>query len=150
LKFNYFDVGNKIKEVCGLDREVLKGIHPVLHWLQAEFVDCTEEGKLTLAYPVLECQRNGLFAMQGGIITTCIDNNYGLFMQELHYGNDIVSINITTHFHNEVTKDKSKIWVISRVVKRGKRVMHLAAEVFDENKDLIASSSGNFMIIDRA
>ena len=148
LRYNYLEVGKKIREE--IENEELRKQHPSLDDLKTEFVECTEEGRLTLAYPVFDHQRNGIHVMQGGYITACIDNNFGIFMYTLNKGGLSTSVDLTINFHNAVTKDIDKIWVTSRVVKMGRRIAHLAAEVFDEKKRLIASCISNVIFLELA
>jgi uncharacterized protein (TIGR00369 family) len=142
------DIGKEIKRITeGGYYDQLKKEHPNYAVLEPEFVDYQEDGRLTLAYPVRESQRNGHGVMQGGLITTACDNNFGIFTYLLVDGATSATIDINTHFHQAVTREDQKVWVTSRIVKRGRRVIHLAAEMYNAKQQLIATCYSNVIML---
>ena len=71
-----------LKREIAIPHEELKFKHPTVDDIGTEFVDYTENGELTLAYPLKPEQRNGYQLLQGGYISVFFDNNFGLFGYE--------------------------------------------------------------------
>lgn len=57
-----------LKREIAIPHEELKFKHPTVDDIGTEFVDYTENGELTLAYPLKPEQRNGYQLLQGGYI----------------------------------------------------------------------------------
>jgi uncharacterized protein (TIGR00369 family) len=128
-----------------LEADDLKVKHPTVASFGTRFVDYTEYGALTLEYPIRDWQCNGWHLLNGGVISTFIDNNYGLFVFVAIEGRSASTINMQVSFHKSAIFDDGYVRVTSRVVAAGKRIISMAAEAFNPKGELIASSSTNFI-----
>lgn len=134
-----------LKKEIEMPHEKLMFAHPTIDDLQTEFVDYSADGELTLAYPLKPSQRNGYQLLQGGYISTFFDNNYGIFAYMATGAKPMPTVNFTINFHKAVLEDTDKIWVTTRVISAGKRILSMAGEAKNANGDLIATCQTNML-----
>lgn len=66
-KMTNAELREALKREIAIPHEELKFKHPTVDDIGTEFVDYTENGELTLAYPLKPEQRNGYQLLQGGL-----------------------------------------------------------------------------------
>ncbi len=144
------DIGAELKRIFEMPYEQLRVEHPIVSNLKPEFVEYTPEGRLSLKYPVRPDHRNGYGALQGGILTSFIDNNFGMHMHVVTEASSMPTVNITVNLHKGISLEEDKVIVTSWVVSAGKRVVSLAAEAKTENGKILATAQSNMLNADGA
>ncbi len=126
------------------DGELYK-THPTVLRNGTRFIDYTEDGILTMEYPILPEQCNGMHILQGGNLLSFIDDNFGLFVFLSLEGKPAVTVNMDINFHKSVTVEDGYVRVVSRVVSAGKKMFSLRAEAFAPDGKLIATCTSNVL-----
>ena len=137
------EIRNELKRL--LESHDLNVTHPTIAYYGTTFVEYTKDGLLTLEYPIRDWQCNGWKLLQGGILSTFIDNNYGLFVFVAIEGKAASTIDMNVTFHKAAMLDDGYVRVTSRVVTAGKRIVSLAASAYNPKGQLLASSASNFI-----
>jgi len=119
---------------------------PIFLEMQGEFIDFKEEGVLVVRFPNQERYRNPLGYMQGGIITTAMDNTIGPLSYMLAPAS--VSTQINTTYIRPITPQDAYIQVEARLVERTKRLLILSAEATNPAGKRVATCTATQMIID--
>lgn len=128
-----------------LDSSDLTETHPTIARFGARFIEYDKDGSLTLEYPIRDWQCNGWRLLNGGVISTFIDNNYGLFLFVAIKGKVASTIDIQVTFHKAAVFEDGYVRVTSKLVTAGKRVISMAAKVYNPRGDLLASSTTNLI-----
>jgi len=113
--------------------------------LQPEFIELTEEGLLTLKFPVSGWQRNQLGNLQGGMIGCMIDLTFGAFGYVLFGCNPTASINMTINYIRPV--GPSENYLITKTVFKGqgRRILYGESEAYNREGKLSATASTNII-----
>ena len=139
------EVREALEKELSMPYEDLVRLHPTAADFGTEFIDYSPQGELTLAYPLKPAQRNGYKLLQGGYIAAFFDNNYGIFSYISTKGSPMPTVNLTVNFHKAVLEDTSKIFVSTRVVSAGRKILSMAGEARNERGDLIATCQANIL-----
>ncbi|MDR3237921.1 MAG: PaaI family thioesterase [Spirochaetia bacterium] len=131
--------------IRALSSDDLVVTHPTLKEHGARFVDYTKDGHFTLEFPIRKEQCNGWGLLQGGNISSFMDDNYGLFAFIALSGAGASTIDMSVTFHKAVTIKDGYVRVTSRVVSAGKRIICLVAEARNPEGQLTASSLTNLI-----
>ncbi|MCH6267965.1 PaaI family thioesterase [Neobacillus citreus] len=107
-----------------------------------------QNGEAVIEMPVEDHLKQKQGVLHGGIIATILDMGMALAATTVLSEEEYTT---TLDFHTcylrpmfgKVLRGKGKI------VKKGKRVMVVTAEAYDEHGELIATSTGNFMNLER-
>ena len=134
-----------LKRELAIPNEELKFKHATVDDIGTEFVDYTENGELTLAYPLKPEQRNGYQLLQGGYISVFFDNNFGLFGYVSTGAQPLPTVNMTLNFHKAVLEDTDKLWITTRVTSAGKRILSMSGEARNAAGHLIATCQTNML-----
>ena len=137
-----------IKEVS-MPSEKLRVTHPTVWNYGPEFVDYTEDGRFTLSFPIRQEQRNGYHLLQGGVISSFIDDVFGLFVYIASGGNPLSTINMNVNYHKGVTEEIDRVLITSSVIRAGRKVVSLEAEVRDPAGNLVATCQSNLLNINK-
>lgn len=119
--------------------------HPTIADMNTEFVDYTEDGVFTLKYKLKDTQRNGYHLLQGGYISAFFDNNYGLFVYVAGDGKPFSTINMTMNFHKAVLADTDELFVSTKIISTGRRIVCMEGEACDPSGRLIATCQTNLI-----
>jgi len=103
--------------------------------------------KLTCSFPVLSEQLNPAGQMQGGFIAAAFDNTFGPLSQ-LTAGLGATTIDMRVDYHRPV-KEGDVLLITARVVKKGRNILQMAAEGYDSQGRLVASSASNWLVRNR-
>ena len=134
-----------LKKEIELPHEQLMKLHPTIESFETEFIEYSPDGELTLAYPIKPSWRNGYRLLQGGYIAAFFDNNFGIFSYVSTQGSPMPTINLTINFHKAVLEDTDKIFVTTRIISAGRKILSLAGEARNEKNDLIATCQTNIL-----
>jgi len=104
-----------------------------------------EAGKnISVAFPVREFQTNPVGTLQGGILSSFIDDAFGMLcFASLH--KPCVSIDINVNFIRPV---KPGLFVVIRAdfKAKGRKLLQVSAEVVSGNEKLVATATSNLMV----
>ena len=128
------ELHDALKAELSIPYEELIIKHPTVADLGTEFVDYTEDGVFTLKYP-----------LKGGYISSFFDNNYGLFVYVAADASPFSTVNMTINFHKAVLNETKELFISTRVISAGKRIVCLEGEARDISGRLIATSQTNMI-----
>jgi uncharacterized protein (TIGR00369 family) len=103
-----------------------------------------QSGKnIVIAYPVREFQTNPVGTLQGGILSSFFDDAFGcLCFASLR--KPCVSIDMTVNFIRSV-KPGAFVIVRAEFKAKGRKLLHLLAEAYNEKEKLVATATSNLM-----
>lgn len=112
----------------------------------AYFVDCNyEEQSMIIGFPTFKWQLNERGGIHGGALAGMFDTGLGVAANFVAGVNEAATTDMSISFLRTLdlgTDVEMKVWV----VKAGKRMIRLRAELCDPNtKKLIATASGSWM-----
>lgn len=139
------ELHDALKAEASIPYEELIIKHPTIADMNTEFVDYTEDGVFTLKYKLKDTQRNGYHLLQGGYISAFFDNNYGLFVYVAGEGHPFSTINMTMNFHKAVLAETEELFVSTKVISAGKRIVCMEGEAYDPEGRLIATCQTNLI-----
>ena len=109
------------------------------------------EAKYKVGLPVRKDHLNGNGLLHGGVVSTLLDACMARVfflglpkeeMDNLKYG---VTVEMKTSFLRST--NQGYIYALGSVIKRGKTICNTEGELFDEQGNLLAKSSGTMMIV---
>ena len=137
-----------IKELT-MPSDKLKIAHPTIWNYGPQFVDYDENGRLTLSFPIKHEQRNGYHLLQGGVLSSFIDDVFGLFVFVVSNHNPLSTVNMNVNYHKGVTPEIDHVLITSSVIRAGRRIVTLEAEVRDPEGDLVATCQSNLFNVNK-
>lgn len=118
-------------------KEVLRGI-PFVNLLKMELADI-EVGEATLELSVRDELRQPQGLLHGGAISSLIDTATAFAAATvLVDGEKAFTANLTVHFLRSVRN--GKVICKARVIKQGKRLITVLADVFDDSDEIVATA----------
>jgi uncharacterized protein (TIGR00369 family) len=110
---------------------------------QGKILSFVSGKSISIAFPVSECQTNPIGTLQGGILSSFFDETLGcLCFASLH--KVCVTIDMTVNFIRPMCP--GEIVVIRAEFKaRGRKLLHLLAEAYNEKEKLVATATSNLM-----
>jgi len=116
---------------------------PFAEWLGIE-VESVEPGFAVLSMKMREdLKRNGGIA-HGGAVATLIDSAMAFAIMPMLGENErSITVDLTIHYLRPVSKGSAR--AIARVVRAGKRVITVSAELFDSNEKLAATAISTYL-----
>jgi uncharacterized protein (TIGR00369 family) len=116
---------------------------PFLRHLGVE-VESVGPGTATLLLPVREEIMRNDGIVHGGAIASVIDSAFAFAIIPLLADNErTVTIDLTIHYLRPLSSGVSK--TVARVVRAGRRVVTVSAELFDENGKLAATALSTYL-----
>jgi uncharacterized protein (TIGR00369 family) len=118
---------------------------PFLKLLGIE-VDSVAPGTATLSIPVRgELMRNDGI-VHGGVMASLIDSAFAFaIIPILSDGERTVTVDLTIHYLRPLSNGVAK--ATARIVRAGRRVITVSAELFDENEKLAATALSTYLRI---
>jgi len=109
---------------------------PFAHWLAGELISAKKES-VVFKFEVRREMTNPMGMLHGGVISAMIDDCMGVnfFILDVEYF--YPSINLNVAFLRSA-KEGENVIVKTLVIKQGKTIINLKAEVFDDNQKLLA------------
>jgi acyl-coenzyme A thioesterase 13 len=114
---------------------------PFGRWLNGEVV-AASEGSVSFAFTVREEMTNPAGMLHGGVISGMIDDCMGVTFFVLGLDYFYPSINLNVEFFKGA-KAGDKVLVRTQVVKQGRTIINIKAEVWSETDVLLASATSN-------
>lgn len=111
--------------------------------MKPEFAECSLEGKsLTIAFPVLEWEKNRVGAMHGGMIAAAFDIAFGLLARFLAGQNFAPTIQLETVFLRPIPI--GEVFVIhAKTNLAGRKLTHLYGEGFVKSTGKLAATAAS-------
>lgn len=109
----------------------------------AVFLEYESRTRLVSEFPAQEKHANPLGMLQGGIIGALIDDTMGPLSFAAVRG-PTTTLNLSINYLRSV-KCPDRVRVEARVTGRGRRVLHLEADVFDSRGRLVAKSTSTVL-----
>ena len=119
---------------------------PYGHWLSGKVVS-VDERSVELEFSVRKEMTNPVGMLHGGVICGMIDECMGINFFCLALECFYPSINLNVDFFTAV-KEGEKVVVRTQVIKQGKSIMNIKAEVFNSKQRLVAQASSNLAASD--
>ncbi len=139
----------KIIELLSIPDEEKAEKYPTHYTNRIGFVDISEDNELTLSYQIQHYHRNGNMLLQGGMLSSFIDDNFGIMTHVLvDRKGHLSTIDMNIIYHKAAREDVNEVLVKSRITAAGKRVVSLRAEAYTPEGDLLATAQSNMMNID--
>ncbi len=113
--------------------------------LKSEFIEYIPKKSLTVTFPVQEKHTGPLGILQGGILTAFFDDTFGP-LSYATLGKPMVTIDIHVYFIRSA-KPGDTITVKAEVTSRGKQVIFMAGEAYNQKAKLIATSTTSALIL---
>src|SRR6185503_8663106 len=118
---------------------------PFLKLLGIE-VESVAPGTATLVLPVRDELMRNDDIMHGGAMASLIDSAFAFaIIPILGEGERTVTVDLTIHYLRPVSSGAAK--AVARVVRAGRRVITVSAELFDENDKLAATALSTYLRI---
>lgn len=114
---------------------------PFAHWLNGTVVHA-EKDTVTFQFTVRKEMTNPVGTLHGGVIAAMIDDCMGVTFFVMGLENFYPTINLYVDFFNPVGVGKT-IFVRTHVVKQGKTIINMKAEVLSDRKKLLAQATSN-------
>jgi uncharacterized protein (TIGR00369 family) len=118
---------------------------PFLKLLGIE-VESVTPGTATLVLPLREELMRNDRIVHGGVVASLIDSAFAFaIIPILGEGERTVTVDLTIHYLRPVSSGAAK--AVARVVRAGRRVITVSAELFDENEKLAATALSTYLRI---
>ena len=144
------EVREALRSILCMDKEELVRIHPTVAHFGTEYIDYTDDGVFIARYPIRDVDCNGYNLLQGGRITSLMDNNFGIFMFMATEGSPMTTIDMHTTYHRAIPKTDGFVIIHSKVRSAGKRILCLEGYAYDARGNLCASGVSNVLNINGA
>lgn len=116
---------------------------PFLKLLGAE-VETVGPGSATLRLPLREELMRNDNIVHGGVMASLIDSSFAFaIMPLLDEGERTVTVDFTIHYLRPLSSGAAR--AVARVVRAGRRVITVSADLFDENDKLAATALSTYL-----
>ncbi|MDD2372497.1 MAG: PaaI family thioesterase [Syntrophomonadaceae bacterium] len=114
--------------------------------MQTRLLDVIPESSVTIAIPVLESYCNPAGSMQGGYISAAFDNAFGPLCILATGTPRTTALNINTSYHRPIFPGDELI-ITATVQSKGRTMIHILAEAYNREKQLIATANTQYLIL---
>lgn len=129
-----------------LDADATYGEFPLKHHLGMEVAGGSSQGTATARLDAGESHLNPNGVVHGAVLFALVDTAMGkAAMSVLDVGQFCTSVEVHLRFIRPVYP--GQVDAVSSVVRRGKRIVHLDAEVRDGGGELVTTATGTFAVI---
>nr|WP_320058016.1 PaaI family thioesterase [uncultured Bacteroides sp.] len=117
---------------------------PFAHWLNGTVVEA-EKNSVSFQFIVRKEMTNPVGMLHGGVIAAMIDDCIGVtsFIMGLEYF--YPTINLYVDYFNPTNEGKT-VLVRTQVVKKGKTIINMKAEVLNDRQKLLAQATSNLAL----
>jgi len=117
---------------------------PFARWLNGTVIKA-EKDSVTFQFKVRNDMTNPVGMLHGGIIAAMIDDCMGVTFFVMGLENFYPTINLYVDFFNPTSEGKT-IYVRTQVVKHGKTIINMKAEVLSDRQKLLAQATSNLAL----
>lgn len=118
-----------------------KSPSPFAHWLQGTVLEVNADS-VEFQFTVRKEMTNPVGMLHGGVTSAMIDDCMGINFFVLGLDYFYPTINLNVDFFSPA-REGDKVHVRTQVVKQGKSIINLRAEVFNADRKLLAQASSN-------
>lgn len=123
---------------------VLDSRSPAGNWLQFT-LEQIEKGSATISLEVREEMTNPYGNIHGGMMALVMDEVIGWGVVSLDTANNYTSLNLNVDFLYAIKKG-DRLRATSKVVRAGKKIIHVECHVYDMNNTLLGKASSNLIV----
>ncbi|HKR10701.1 MAG TPA: PaaI family thioesterase [Pyrinomonadaceae bacterium] len=107
-------------------------------------VESVEPGRAVMSLPIRDDHKQNHGVVHGGAIASLIDSAMAFAIIPMLAENEhTTTVDLTIHYLRPLTEGKAK--ATARVVRAGRRVIAVSAEVMDQNERLVASAVSTYL-----
>lgn len=117
---------------------------PAGNWLQYT-LESIDKGTATISLEVKKDMTNPYGNIHGGMMAMLMDEVIGLAVVSLDTKNFYTSLNLNVDFLYAI-KGGERLKAISKVVRAGKKIIHVTCDVYDMNNTLLGKASSNLIV----
>lgn len=114
------------------------------NWLQFT-LEQIEKGSATISLEVREEMTNPYGNIHGGMMALVMDEVIGWGVVSLDTANNYTSLNLNVDFLYAIKKG-DRLRATSKVVRAGKKIIHVECHVYDMNNTLLGKASSNLIV----
>jgi len=131
----------------GIDKSGEPSPSPFMNWLKP-VAKSAEYGSLTFEYFIRREMTNPVGIIHGGVIAGIIDDLIGATVYSLEKQGNYVTVNLSVDYF-AMAHEGDVVQAISKVVKAGRKVIHIECEVWLPSKErLLAKGRSNLLRAD--
>jgi len=116
---------------------------PFSKWLNYKIID-VKRGEMEIEFLVRQEMANPTGLLHGGMQCGLMDDCIGITSTTLGYEGFPISIDFHVDFLGKV-KVGEKVRVIGKVIREGRNIIHMTAEIMDMKGNLIAAGNSNLL-----
>lgn len=125
-------------------KEVTDSRSPAGNWLNYT-LEQIDKGTATISLEVKKDMTNPYGNIHGGMMAMLMDEVIGLAVVSLDTKNFYTSLNLNVDFLYAI-KGGERLKAVSRVVRAGKKIIHVTCDVTDMNGTLLGKASSNLIV----
>jgi acyl-coenzyme A thioesterase 13 len=122
-------------------KEPTHNFSPVAQWLAGRMVSISET-EIKMEFLIRDDMCNPMQVLHGGIAATILDDVVGTLVFALGRENAYVSVNLNCDFLNPAQMG-DLVMATARVIRAGKSIIHVEAQITDANDRIIAKCTSN-------
>lgn len=117
--------------------------YPLMDWLKTQVVE-VDEGRVKMQFTVEKYMLNPIGIMHGGIMATILDEVMGAASFTLGRPNGFATVNMNIDFLIPA-KSADIIFGEGTVLRAGKTILHIKAELYKTDGTLVAKATSNMI-----
>jgi uncharacterized protein (TIGR00369 family) len=135
------EVKNYLNEV----RNPSQTVNPLFQYLGVIVEEISPE-RAVLRLPLKHEFNQGAGVVAGGVLATIADEVMAhVVLANLDEGQSTTTIEINMRYHRPIKE--GEVSAVARIVRKGRRIITVSAEVYDQRNSLLATAGASFMII---
>ncbi len=131
-----------IRSVIGRAEQISPS--PFMNWLKPVAV-AAEYGSLTFEYKIRKEMTNPMGQLHGGVIAAIFDDIMGATIYSLEKSDIFVTVNLSVDYFAPATLG-DVVHATTKVVKEGKKVIHMAGELWLPAKNRLLAKAGSNLL----
>ena|ERR1035437_5629648 len=139
-------MSNKFKEffISVIGKDIGEFVTTFTGWLNGKVLE-VGEGYIVMEFTNRKDMCNPSGFMHGGVHAAIIDDVIGMTVASLGNEHHFVSVNLNVDFLGNI-KEGEKVICRSKVVRKGKQIIHMICEIQDVNGKLLSKASSNMVV----
>ncbi len=127
-------------------RELNQTVNPLFNYLGV-IVEHLSPEKAVLRLPLRREFTQGTGVVAGGIFATIADEAMAhVVLANLDEGQSTATIEMNLRFLRQIKE--GEIRAVARIIKRGRRIITVAADIRDEENSLLANTGASFIVVE--
>ncbi len=113
--------------------------------LQPQFVEYSEDDKLTVKFKIFDWQVSNIGYVQAGFLISMVDCACGAMSDVCSGLKSAGTIDLNTYFMRPITLEDEEVTVVANLATNSKRIMHFKAELFNSKGKCALEVTMNIM-----